>query len=38
MQTFPTVVIAGMCGFKEEPFFETTGEEKETPKVQFQTV
>jgi LemA protein len=35
IQTFPTVVIAGMFGFKEEPFFETPGEEKEAPKVQF---
>jgi len=35
IQTFPTVVIAGMFGFKEEPFFETPSEEKEAPKVQF---
>src|SRR6266545_5932030 len=35
IQTFPTVVIAGVFGFKEEPFFETPGEEKEAPKVQF---
>src|SRR6266487_2622452 len=35
IQTFPTVVIAGMFGFKEEPFFEAPGEEKEAPKVQF---
>jgi len=35
IQTFPTVVIAGMFGFKEEPFFETPGDEKEAPKVQF---
>src|SRR2546423_468759 len=27
--TFPTVVIAGMFGFKEEPFFEAPGEDKE---------
>jgi len=25
-----------MCGLNEELFFETTGEEKEAPKVQFQ--
>src|SRR5213080_4065994 len=35
IQTFPTVVIVGMFGFKEEPFFETPSEEKEAPKVQF---
>jgi len=35
IQTFPTVVIAGTFGFKEEPFFEAPGEEKEAPKVQF---
>src|SRR6266542_5139783 len=35
IQTFPTVVIAGVFGFKEEPFFETPGEEKEARKVQF---
>src|SRR2546427_8655114 len=35
IQTFPTVVIAGMFGFKAEPFFETPSEEKEAPKVQF---
>ena len=35
IQTFPTVVIAGMFGFKEEPFFETPGEEKAAPTVQF---
>src|ERR1043166_3263510 len=35
IQTFPTVVIAGMFGFKGEPFFETPGEEKAAPTVQF---
>jgi len=35
IQTFPTVVIVGMFGFKEEPFFETPSEEKEAPGVQF---
>jgi len=35
IQTFPTVVIAGMFGFKEEPFFEAPAESKEAPKVQF---
>jgi LemA protein len=33
--TFPTVLIAGMFGFKEEPFFETPSEQREAPKVQF---
>src|SRR5216110_319604 len=35
IQTFPTVVIAGTFGFKEEPFFETPSEDKEAPGVQF---
>jgi|ERR1041384_7753278 LemA protein len=35
IQTFPTVVIAGMFGFKEEPFFESPTEEKAAPKVEF---
>ena len=35
IQTFPTVVIVGMFGFKEEPFFETPSEEKQAPGVQF---
>ena len=35
IQTFPTVLIAGVFGFKEEPFFETPATEKEAPKVQF---
>lgn len=35
IQTFPTVLIAGMFGFKEEPFFETPDAQKEAPQVQF---
>src|SRR5947207_10423233 len=35
VQVFPTVVIAGMFGFKEEPFFESPGEEKGVPTVKF---
>ena len=35
IQTFPTVIIAGMFGFKEEPFFEAPAEEKKAPTVQF---
>src|SRR5438093_10067861 len=35
IQTFPTVVVAGMFGFKEEPFFEAPSAEKEAPTVQF---
>src|SRR2546430_17530348 len=35
IKTFPTVVIAGMFGIKEEQFFETPSEEKEAPRVQF---
>jgi len=35
VQTFPAVLIAGMLGFKEEPFFEAPAEEKAAPTVQF---
>lgn len=35
IQVFPTVVVAGMFGFKEEPLFEAPAEAKEAPKVQF---
>lgn len=35
IQAFPAVMVAGMLGFKEEPFFETSAEEKKVPTVQF---
>ncbi len=35
IQTFPAVLIAGMLGFKEEPFFETPQAERDVPKVKF---
>ena len=35
IQVFPTLVIAGMFGFKEEPFFEAPSEEKAAPTVKF---
>jgi LemA protein len=35
IQVFPTVVIAGTFGFKEEPFFEAPSEEKAAPMVKF---
>lgn len=35
VQSFPTVLIAGVLGFKEEPFFEAPVEEKNAPKVEF---
>ncbi|MBI2928456.1 MAG: LemA family protein [Verrucomicrobia bacterium] len=35
VQSFPAVLVAGMFGFKEEPFFETPATEREAPKVQF---
>jgi LemA protein len=35
VQTFPAVLIAGMLGFKEEPFFEAPAEAKNAPTVQF---
>ena len=35
IQIFPTVLVAGMFGFKEEPFFEAPSEEKSAPTVNF---
>src|SRR5438093_3272092 len=35
IQVFPTLVIAGMFGFKEEPFFEAPSEETAAPTVKF---
>jgi LemA protein len=35
IETFPTVLVAGMFGFKAEPLFEAPAEAKEAPKVQF---
>lgn len=35
IETFPTVLIAGMLGFKQEQFFEATDNEKQNVKVQF---
>ena len=35
VQSFPAVLVAGMLGFKEEPFFEAPAEEKAAPHVQF---
>jgi LemA protein len=35
VQKFPTNLIAGLFGFKTEPFFETAVREKEPVKVQF---
>src|SRR5262245_1385701 len=35
IQVFPTVVIAGMFGFKEEPFFEAPSAERAAPTVNF---
>ncbi|MBE6157883.1 MAG: LemA family protein [Firmicutes bacterium] len=34
-QVFPTVLIAGMLGFKEEQFFEASEEEKQNVKIEF---
>ncbi len=33
--TFPSNIVASIFGFKEEKYFETTGEDREAPKVQF---
>src|SRR5213592_2995256 len=35
IQIFPTVVIAGLFGFKDEPFFESPSEDKAAPRVEF---
>lgn len=35
IQTFPAVLVAGMLGFKAEPFFEAPAEERKAPTVQF---
>ncbi|HEY4694928.1 MAG TPA: LemA family protein [Candidatus Nanoarchaeia archaeon] len=35
IQTFPSMIIAGMFGFKAEDFFEATEEEKKTVAVKF---
>ena len=35
VKTFPAVLIAGVLGFTEEPFFEAPAEEKKVPTVQF---
>ncbi len=34
-QTFPTVLIAGMMGFKDKPYFKAEAEAKTAPKVDF---
>ena len=35
LEMFPSNIVAGMFGFKPEPFFEATEAEKENPKVKF---
>lgn len=35
VQSFPAVFVAGLFGFKEEPFFEAPAEERRAPAVQF---
>ena len=35
LEMFPSNLIAGMFGFKPEPFFEATEAEKENPQVKF---
>jgi LemA protein len=35
IQSFPTVFVARMFAFKEEPFFESPEEERQAPTVQF---
>ncbi len=35
VQSFPTVLIAGLFGFKDEPFFEAPAAEQAAPEVKF---
>ncbi len=35
MRSFPTVIIAGMLGFQQKPYFEAPAEAKTAPKVDF---
>ena len=35
LEMFPSNIVAGMFGFKPEPFFEATDAEKENPQVKF---
>ena len=35
IETFPTVVIAGLFGFKQEQFFEANSNEKDNVRIQF---
>lgn len=35
LEVFPSNIVAGIFGFKPEPFFEATESEKETPQVKF---
>jgi len=35
IQVFPTVLVAGMFGFRDEPLFEAPPEAREVPQVQF---
>jgi LemA protein len=35
LRTFPTVVIAGMYGFQQRPYFEAATEAQQAPKVDF---
>ena len=35
LEVFPSNIVAGVFGFKPEPFFEAVGEERENPTVKF---
>ncbi len=35
IEMFPSNIVAGLFGFKSEPFFEASDADKEVPKVQF---
>ena len=35
LEVFPSNIVAGMFGFKPEPFFEATDKERENPQVKF---
>ena len=35
LRTFPTVLVAGMMGFQQRPYFEASAEAQQAPKVDF---
>ena len=35
VKRFPTNLFAGMFGYKEEPFYQVSAEQKQVPRVEF---